>query len=91
MGYRKLTPAQIIAELEAGTDLWVRAEYGYQVPESSDKITRVEYIGNSLLGVGRNKARVFVTVDPISPETFYTMDVAHRMTVITKADFESED
>jgi hypothetical protein len=91
MGYRKLTPAQIVAELEAGTDLWVRAEYGYQTPENSDKITRVEYFGNSLLGVGRNKARVFVRVDPISPESFYTLDIAHRLTVIGKADFESDD
>jgi hypothetical protein len=89
MGFRKLTPEQLIAELEAGTDLWVRAEYGYQTPESSDKITRVEYFGNSLLGVGRYKARVWVRIDPISPETFYTMDVSHRLSVIGKGDFES--
>jgi len=91
MGYRKLTPAQITAELEAGTDLWVRAEYGYQTPETSDKILRVEYFGNSLLGVGKYKARVWTSVDPISPDAFYTLDIAHRLTVITKTDFESDD
>lgn len=91
MGYRKLTPAQVQAELEAGTDLWVRDEYGFsQTIETSEKISRVEYIGNSLLGIGRYKARIYVTTDPISDESFYTLDIAHRITVIEKSYFDKK-
>jgi len=89
--FRKLTPVQIIAELESGTDLWVRDNYGYQTPDDSEKILRVEFYGNSLLGVGKYKARVHVLMDTVTGEGFYTLDVNHRLSVIGKSDFDSED
>lgn len=88
---RKLTPDQIQAELESGTELFVIDQYEYRRRENAEAITRVEFFGNTLLGIGAYKARVFVRIDEISDETFYTLDVAHRLRTFTKNDFDTEE
>lgn len=87
---RKLTPAQIVAELESGTALFITDEY-YNRRENAETITRVEFFGSSLLGIGAYKARVFVRADETSDETWYTLDVAHRLRTFTKTDFDKEE
>lgn len=87
---RKLTPEQIQAELETGTDLFISDEY-YNRRENAETVTRVEFIGTTLLGVGAYKARVFVRTDETSKETFYTLDVTHRLRTFTKTDFDKEE
>lgn len=90
MSYRKLTPTQVQAELEAGTALYVADEYGYAKIESSAIITRVHFFGFEFLGVGANKARIFVREDEISAETWYTLDTSSRIKVYRKTDFDTD-
>jgi hypothetical protein len=90
MGYQKLTPKQVQAEIEAGTSLYVADDY-YPRLETSAIVTRVTYFGNTLLGVGRYKARIFVREDEISDETWYTLDTSSRIKVYRKSDFDREE
>lgn len=88
---QKLTPLQVMAELEAGSELYVPDEYYRSSLENAALVTRVTFFGNSLLGVASNKARVYVREDEISDETWYTMDTSSRIKIYNKTDFDTED
>ena len=76
---RSMTPAQVKAELEAGTELYVPDDKWTPTLEDSALVTRVIFFENSFLGVYKNKARIFIREDEISDETWYTLDLSSRI------------